>query len=242
MKKKLLFFTGAGMSAESGISTYRDTDGIWQRYKVEEVASAEGLAKNPELVFDFCNQMLNKVREAQPNKGHVLIAELEKYYDVDVVTQNVDDLHERGGSSKVLHIHGKIFEKVSAGDPSFTLPVDEQGFNLEEKCPKGFQLRPNVVFFGEDVPDYPLAVLKASEADLVIVVGTSLQVYPAANLIWAVQIGVPIIVVNPDNLGYIVTHSNIYDDIIHLKVNATEGLQKIVGSIQHNIINLNKLK
>jgi NAD-dependent deacetylase len=181
--KKLVVLTGAGISAESGIPTFRDSNGLWEGYDVMEVATPEGWAKNPALVLDFYNQRRKKALEVKPNRGHEILAELEKYFEVTVVTQNVDDLHERAGSSKVIHLHGSLFESRSSIDETLVYPVKGWDLNLGDKCEKGSQLRPNIVWFGEMVPLIEVAAKLASQAEIFLVVGTSMVVYPAASLI-----------------------------------------------------------
>lgn len=183
MKKKLVVLTGAGISAESGIATFRDSGGLWEGHKVEDVATPEGWNRNPELVLEFYNKRRKKALEAKPNKGHTILVELEKYFDVIIVTQNVDDLHERAGSSAVLHLHGSLFESRSTVDPSIIYKMSGWKLALGDRCEKGSQLRPNIVWFGEMVPMIEPAAQHVSEADAFLVVGTSLLVYPAAGLI-----------------------------------------------------------
>ncbi|MEQ9591609.1 MAG: NAD-dependent deacylase [Cyclobacteriaceae bacterium] len=181
--KKLVVLTGAGISAESGIPTFRDAGGLWEGYDVMEVASIEGWIKNPALVLDFYNQRRKKALQVQPNIGHKILAELQEMYDVTVITQNVDNLHEQAGSTKVIHLHGSLFESRSQDDPSLIFPIDGWELKLGDRCPKGSQLRPNIVWFGEIVSKIEEAALVTAETDIFLVVGTSLQVYPAASLI-----------------------------------------------------------
>lgn len=181
--KKLTVLTGAGISAESGIPTFRASDGLWENHRIEDVATPEAWARNPVLVLDFYNQRRRTARNAQPNDGHLILAELETYFDVTVVTQNVDDLHERAGSTQVLHLHGSLFEARSSIDETLIYPVEGTELNIGERCAKGSQLRPNIVWFGEAVPMMDVAIQHASACDIFLVVGTSLQVYPAAGLI-----------------------------------------------------------
>jgi NAD-dependent deacetylase len=183
VKKKLVVLSGAGVSAESGIATFRDSGGLWEGHRVEEVATPEGWQKNPLLVLDFYNQRRKKAREVKPNRGHEIIAELEHYMDVSVVTQNVDDLHERAGSSQVIHLHGSLFESRSTRDGTLVYPIKGWELKWGDLCEKGSQLRPNIVWFGEPVPLMDKAVELASKADVFVVVGTSMVVYPAASLI-----------------------------------------------------------
>ena len=196
--KKVVVLSGAGISAESGIKTFRDSGGLWEGYDVMEVASPEGWAKNPELVLDFYNQRRKKALTAQPNEGHMIIAELEKHFQVSVVTQNIDNLHEKAGSSHVIHLHGKIFQARSTLDPTLVYDIEGWELKLGDKCEKGSQLRPNIVWFGEMVPMMEVAVEEAISADIFIVIGTSLQVYPAAGLMEYAGKATPIFVIDPN--------------------------------------------
>jgi NAD-dependent deacetylase len=195
--KKLVVLTGAGVSAESGIPTFRDADGLWEGFNVEDVATPEGFQKNPALVLDFYNQRRKKALNVMPNRGHEILSELEKDFDVTIITQNVDDLHERAGSSKVIHLHGSLFESRSTIDESIVYKIEGWELNMGDKCEKGSQLRPNIVWFGELVPMIEVATGYASTADIFLVVGTSLLVYPAASLIHYVNYDVPKFVVDP---------------------------------------------
>lgn len=183
MKKKLVVLTGAGMSAESGISTFRDAGGLWEGHDVMKVASPEGFAENPELVLEFYNQRRKNVRDALPNAGHEFIASLEAHFDVAIVTQNVDDLHERGGSTNIIHLHGEIRKAESTEVPSWVIDLGDKDIVLGDKCRYGHQLRPHIVWFGEAVPKMDEAVQEVYTADILLVIGTSLQVYPAAGLL-----------------------------------------------------------
>jgi NAD-dependent deacetylase len=182
-RKKVVVLTGAGISAESGIPTFRDADGLWEGHDVMDVASPEGWYKNPALVLEFYNQRRKRALEVKPNRGHDIVADLQNYFDVVVVTQNVDDLHERAGSRHVIHLHGSLFESRSTLDESLVYPIKGWELNLGDVCERGSQLRPNIVWFGEMVPLIELAAREASAADIFLVVGTSLVVYPAAGLI-----------------------------------------------------------
>lgn len=181
--KKLVVLSGAGISAESGIPTFRDSNGLWEGYDVMQVATPEGWAADPALVLDFYNQRRRQALEAMPNRGHEILADLEKHYDVTVVTQNVDNLHERAGSRHVVHLHGSLFEARSTVDESLVYPIEGWELKLGQLCGKGSQLRPNIVWFGEMVPTMDVAARMAAKADIFIVVGTSMVVYPAAGLI-----------------------------------------------------------
>lgn len=198
MKKRLVILSGAGISAESGIPTFRDSGGLWEGHKVEDVATPEGWHKNPLLVLDFYNQRRKKALEVKPNRGHEIIAELQKEFDVSVVTQNVDDLHERAGSKKVIHLHGSLFESRSTRDETLVYPIKSWELKWGDTCEKGFQLRPNIVWFGELVPLIEVATELAAQADIFIVVGTSMVVYPAAGLINFVPRKVPKFIVDPN--------------------------------------------
>ena len=196
MRKKVVVLTGAGMSADSGLKTFRDEDGLWEGHDVMQVASPQGFAKDPELVFEFYNQRRRQLLQAYPNKGHEALARLEAHYEVSIITQNVDDLHERAGSTNVLHLHGELFKVRSTGNPSLVLDWKED-LVLGSSCPEGHQLRPHIVWFGEEVPMLPLAANITATADLLLVIGTSLQVYPAAGLIHYSPPGIPIYLVDP---------------------------------------------
>lgn len=194
---KLVVLTGAGVSAESGIPTFRDAGGLWEGYDVMEVATPEGWQKNPALVLDFYNQRRKKALEVNPNRAHQLLAELESSFDVTVITQNVDNLHERAGSTSVLHLHGSLFESRSDIDENLIYPIQGWELKLGEKCELGSQLRPNIVWFGELVYKIEEAMEITSQADIFLVVGTSLQVYPAASLVHYAKPGVRKIIVDP---------------------------------------------
>ena len=181
--KKLVVLSGAGISAESGIPTFRDSNGLWEGYDVMQVATPEGWHADQDLVLEFYNQRRKKALEVKPNRGHEILAELERYFDVTVVTQNVDNLHERAGSTRVIHLHGSLFESRSTVDERLVYPIQGWQLNKGAFCEKGSQLRPNIVWFGEMVPMMDVAGRHASAADIFIVVGTSMVVYPAAGLI-----------------------------------------------------------
>lgn len=195
--KRLVVLTGAGISAESGIPTFRDSDGLWEGYDVMEVATPEGWKKNPALVLDFYNLRRKRALEVKPNRGHEILAELQDSFDVTVVTQNVDDLHERAGSKKVIHLHGSLFESRSTADERLVYPIKGWELKIGDLCEKGSQLRPNIVWFGEMVPMIEVAADHAAKADIFLVVGTSMLVYPAAGLIHYVGYDVPKFVVDP---------------------------------------------
>ncbi len=181
--QKLVVFTGAGVSAESGIKTFRDSGGLWEEYDITEVATPQAFQKNPVLVLDFYNQRRKQVVTAQPNLAHTALVKLEKKFDVHIITQNIDDLHERAGSKKVLHLHGEIMKSESTRYPELVYDVKNNEIKMGEMCEKGFQLRPHIVWFGEMVPKMEPAIDIVSNCDILIVIGTSLDVYPAAGLV-----------------------------------------------------------
>jgi NAD-dependent deacetylase len=197
-RKKIVVLTGAGISAESGIPTFRDADGLWEGHDVMAVASPEGWRKNRALVLDFYNQRRKNALTVKPNRGHEILAELEEDFNVVVVTQNVDNLHERAGSTNVIHLHGSLFEARSTLDPDLVYPIE--GWELKEgdRCERGSQLRPNIVWFGEMVPLMEVAAMEAGDADIFLIVGTSLAVYPAAGLIDFIPRSSPVFVVDPN--------------------------------------------
>lgn len=194
--KNLVVLTGAGISAESGISTFRDADGLWEGHDIMEVASPEGFAKNPALVLDFYNKRRKQLLSVEPNKAHFNIADLENYFNVDVITQNVDDLHERAGSTKITHLHGELLKARSSknGSDIFDWKGD---ITFSDKAKDGSQIRPHIVWFGEDVPMLEKAVKITEQADVLVIIGTSMQVYPAASLVNFVKIGTPIYFIDP---------------------------------------------
>ncbi|MDD6211434.1 MAG: NAD-dependent deacylase [Bacteroidales bacterium] len=223
--KKIVVLTGAGMSAESGLSTFRDSGGLWDKYPVEKVATPEGFEENPELVLDFYNERRAELIHAKPNQGHVLLAELEKNFTVSIITQNIDDLHERAGSSHVLHLHGELMKVQSTGDPSliYELTPENSAIHLGDTCEKGYQLRPFVVWFGEPVPLIEMAVEEVRTADIFVIIGTSLNVYPAAGLLNYVPDGVPVYLIDPKEVRY--TGKN---HIIPIYKGASEGMRDLI--------------
>jgi NAD-dependent deacetylase len=198
---KLCVLTGAGMSAESGLKTFRDSDGLWEEYDVMTVASIEGWYQNPELVLRFYNDRRKQLATAKPNAGHIGLAELEKYFQVYIITQNVDNLHEAAGSKHVLHLHGELTKIHSTTDPSYIQDIGYNEINIGDKCPKGGQLRPHIVWFGEAVPAFTDATTLASGADAFAVIGTSLNVYPAAGLVDYVPANVPLYLIDPNEVN-----------------------------------------
>ena len=197
--KKIVVFTGAGVSADSGLATFRDSDGLWASYRIEDVCTPEALAHNRAMVIGFYNMRRREMLAAQPNAGHEAIAGLERDFEVEVLTQNVDDLHERAGSSKVTHLHGELTCLRSSRNPDLVVPIEGWEQKLDATAPDGALLRPHIVFFGEAVPMFERAAQIARTADIMVVVGTSLAVYPAASLVRCVRPGIPIYVVDPGN-------------------------------------------
>lgn len=219
--KKIVVLTGAGISAESGIQTFRDADGLWHNHKVEDVASPEGWRKNKELVLEFYNQRRQKLKEVVPNSAHFALKELEKYFQVQIITQNIDDLHERAGSANILHIHGQLNKMCSSLNRSLVYDCFED-IKPGDKADDGSQLRPDIVWFGEDVPLYPKAIELVEDADVFIVIGTSLQVYPAANLLNFIKDTAQLIIINPDKDG-----GNYGGRALYIQEKATIGVPKV---------------
>jgi NAD-dependent deacetylase len=222
MKPKLIVFTGAGISAESGIKTFRDSAGLWEEYDINEVATPKAWEKNQALVLEFYNKRRKQVMEAKPNKAHYALVDLEKKYDVHIITQNIDDLHERAGSKKVLHLHGEITKSRSTTDPSLVHKIKGSELKLGDKCAKGSQLRPHIVWFGEMVPMMDTAYLIAEKADIFMVVGTSLVVYPAAGLIDYTPQQIPKYLIDPSDIK--ITG---IDNLTVIKEKASIGLPKL---------------
>lgn len=223
--KKIVILTGAGISAESGLKTFRDSDGLWEGYNIEEVATPEAWARNPALVQDFYNQRRKSVLEAVPNAAHRALADLEKKYDVTVITQNIDDLHERGGSHNVLHLHGVITRSQSGKNPNLTYPIDGWDLKMGELCELGSQLRAHVVWFGEAVPMIEEAAKACMKADIFILVGSSLAVYPAAGLVNYVPRHVPKYIIDP-KIPYMSS-----DNFIRIEEKATVGVPQLVREL-----------
>ena len=198
MNKKVVVLSGAGISQESGLKTFRDMDGLWENYNVEDVASIDGWHRNRDLVMDFYNQRRKQLLEAKPNAGHYGIAELEKWFEVMVITQNVDDLHERAGSTKIIHLHGELKKVRSTIDSDLIYTLDGWELKMGDRCEKGSQLRPHIVWFGEPVPAIYDAIPIVENADIIVVIGTSLAVYPAAGLVHYAKPEAPVFVVDPN--------------------------------------------
>ncbi len=226
---KIVVFTGAGVSADSGLSTFRDADGLWANYRIEDVCTPEALARNRALVVEFYNKRRKELLSTKPNPAHYAIAELEKHFDVQVVTQNVDDLHERAGSTRVTHLHGELMKLRSERNSELIVPIEGWEQTLDARAEDGALLRPHIVFFGESVPMFDRATQIAAEADLMIVVGTSLAVYPAAMLVRYAKSGVPIYVVDPGNPDTSIIRNN---PLTHIKARAAEGMPELVERLK----------
>ena len=225
---KVVVLTGAGMSAESGISTFRDNGGLWEQYNVEDVATPEGWARNPSLVTEFYNTRRRQLLDAKPCRGHELVAQLEAEHDVTVITQNVDDLHERAGSSHVIHLHGELMKVTSSRDPNNpryiqTLPPNHLEVKIGDKAADGSQLRPFIVWFGEPVPEIETAAEYCAKADLMLIIGTSLNVYPAAGLTRLVADGVPIYLIDPKPVQWNSSHP-----FHHIMQGASAGMEEFL--------------
>lgn len=224
---KIVVFTGAGVSADSGLSTFRDADGLWANYRIEDVCTPEALKRNRPLVVEFYNKRRKELLSTKPNPAHYAIAELEKYFDVQVVTQNVDDLHERAGSTHITHLHGELMKLRSERNDNIIVPIESWEQSLDARAEDGALLRPHIVFFGESVPMFDAATKIAAEADMMIVVGTSLAVYPAAMLVRYAKSGVPIYVVDPGNPDT----SMIRNPLTHIKARAAEGMPQLAKKL-----------
>lgn len=224
MKKQLVILSGAGMSAESGISTFRDSGGLWENYDVIEVAHIDSWEKNKELMLRFYNQRRKQLISVEPNEGHQIIAELEKQFDVTVVTQNVDNLHERAGSSKVIHLHGELTKACNSHNKEDIVEIGYNEINLGDKAADGSQLRPFIVWFGEAVPEMSQAINVVSKADIVVIVGTSMQVYPAAGLINYIRPGIPTYLIDPAEV-------TVSSNIKIIKEKASSGLKKLKNEL-----------
>ena len=218
-KKHLVVLSGAGISAESGIKTFRDSDGLWEGHDVMEVASPQGWRRNRTLVQDFYNQRRKQLLECEPNLAHLTLAKLEQEYDVSIITQNVDDLHERAGSTRVVHLHGELRKAQSTLDPKLVYELDHWEIKEGDKCERGRQLRPFIVWFGEQVPMMDLAMEIASTADIFVVVGTSLQVYPAAGLVDFVPAQSNVFLIDLKNPGV-----RLNKNVVYILENATSGI------------------
>lgn len=230
MSKHIVVFTGAGVSAESGLKTFRDSDGLWEAYKIEEVATPEAWECNPKMVLEFYNMRRKQCMEAKPNKAHQLIAQLEEKYKVSVITQNIDDLHERAGSTNVLHLHGEIMKARCSIEEHLIYPMNKWNLEWGETCENGHPLRPHIVWFGETVPMMEKAIEVVQTADMFIVVGSSLVVYPAAGLLFYAPSDIPRYLIDP---GEFPEHTLQY--VHHIKKKASEGVEELHSMLMHNV-------
>jgi NAD-dependent deacetylase len=224
--KKIVVLSGAGMSAESGIKTFRDDDGLWKNHRFEELASPQAWHRNPELVLEFYNMRRKQLFEVEPNAGHKALVKLEQKFEVQIVTQNVDDLHERAGSSSILHLHGELKKVRSTSKPDLVYTLDHWELKLGDLCEEGSQLRPHIVWFGEAVTNIMPAVQIVKKADILLVIGTSLMVYPAAGLLDYAPRGLPIYLIDPkaSPAGY-------YENLNVIRKKAAEGVPEIVDKL-----------
>ena len=230
--KKIVFLTGAGMSVESGFKTFRGNDGLWENYPVDQIATHEGWLADPTLVTNFYNMLRQKLYAAEPNEGHRLIKDLEADYDVEVITQNVDNLHEKAGSKHVIHLHGELAKVCSSRDPDdpryqITLTPDNCQVAPGTLAGDGSLLRPFIVFFGESVPMISAAAEQVSEADVLVIIGTSLNVYPAAGLVQYVRRGTPVYLIDPEPVS-----SAIARGVTHIQKGASEGMRQLVDMLR----------
>ena len=231
MKKKLVVLTGAGVSAESGISTFRDSDGLWENYKVEDVASIDGWYRDPKLVLDFYNERRAQLSQVRPNDAHRAIASLENEYNVTVVTQNVDNLHERAGSTKIIHLHGELTKvrpenccnEMDGFSEAAVFDIGSDSITLGDLAPNGAQLRPHIVWFGEAVPYMSDAIAAMRDIDAFIIIGTSLNVYPAAGLLNYAPAGTPVYLIDPNDVNAVLPRN-----AIHIRKGASEGMRVLV--------------
>lgn len=228
-RKNIVVLSGAGISAESGLATFRDSNGLWENYRIEDVATPEGWKKNPALVQEFYNARRKQALTAQPNAGHKALVRLEEKFNVTVITQNVDNLHEKAGSSQVVHLHGELFKSRSTVDPNLVYEIEGWEVKMGDCCEKGSQLRPHIVWFGEAVPMMEMAVEITEQANIFIVVGTSLAVYPAAGLVYDVQPGVPIYVIDPHT-----PEMRSRKNVTFIPEPATTGLPRLVEQLMSN--------
>jgi len=220
--KNIVVFTGAGISAESGLGTFRDSGGLWEKYKIEDVATPEAFKKNPSLVLDFYNIRRKQLINSQPNDAHLALNKLQEKFNLFIITQNIDDLHERSGSDNIIHLHGKLTESKSTIDHKI-YPIKGHELSIGDYCKKGGQLRPNVVWFGEDVPNMDIAIEKVRKATIFIIIGTSLNVFPAASLIDYATSAKRIILIDPK--------STYYDDLEVISEKATKAVPKLVDEL-----------
>lgn len=228
--KKIVVLSGAGISAESGLSVFRGSGGLWEGYEIMEVASIDGWLKNPALVLEFYQKRRLQAKSAQPNEGHKLLAKLQDFFEVSIVTQNVDDLHERAGSKKVLHLHGELNKARSTANPKLKYDIPDGILGIGSLCELGSQLRPDIVWFGEAVPLMDFAIQEARQADIFIIVGTSLQVYPAAGLVQFIRDDIPVYLIDPE-LPEVPTSKNIFP----IKEIGSKGLAYLYNELVNSI-------
>jgi NAD-dependent deacetylase len=224
--KTIVVLSGAGISAESGIKTFRDDDGLWQNYRFEELASPQAWHSNRELVLEFYNMRRKQLFEVEPNAGHHALVRLEQKYDVHIVTQNVDDLHERAGSKKVLHLHGELKKVRSTSNPDLVYTLDHWELKAGDQCEEGSQLRPHIVWFGEAVPNIMPAIQLVKKADIMLVIGTSLMVYPAAGLLDYAPHSIPIYLIDPK-----ASPASYYENLHIVRKKAAEGVSELVDKL-----------
>lgn len=224
IKKTIVVFSGAGISAESGIDTFRDQGGLWEKHRIEDVATPEAWRKNPERVLNFYNMRVEQLRQVKPNTAHTELVKLEQKYNTIIITQNVDDLHERAGSSQVIHLHGELAKCRSEHNENYLTGMPEKGLHIGDKCPQGYQLRPHIVWFGEMVPEMDRALETVRLADTLIVVGTSLNVYPAAGLAYAAPSDAEVVLIDPANFN-----ASTISSFRHIQRKATEGVKEVVA-------------
>lgn len=232
-KKKIVVLTGAGVSAESGVSTFRDSDGLWENHRVEDVATLEGWYRDRKMVLDFYNERRAQLPQVKPNAAHIAIASLEKDYDVQVITQNVDNLHERAGSTRIIHLHGELtkarpencYNEMDGFSEDSVLDIGYESIHLGDLAPNGSQLRPHIVWFGEAVPNIGKAIDAVEQADILLIVGTSLQVYPAAGLYAYAKASAPIYIIDPKDVPVRDTR------LMHIRDVATRGMQTFIETI-----------
>ncbi|OAQ39673.1 NAD-dependent protein deacylase [Pedobacter psychrophilus] len=229
MKKRIIILTGAGISAESGLNTFRDADGLWEGYNIEDVATSEAWRKNPELVQQFYNERRKTVMIAKPNAAHLALAKLEDKYDTLIITQNIDDLHEKAGSKAIIHLHGEIVYSRSSKNAALLYKMENHEIKMGDFCELGSQLRPHVVWFGEDVPMITKAIHEMPKADIVILIGSSLAVYPAAGLLQYVNPKIPIYVVDPK-----IPEVNLPNKVIKIQEKASKAVPILVEKLLQN--------
>lgn len=229
MKRKLVVLSGAGISAESGVQTFRDSNGLWENHRIEDVASPEGFERNPQMVLDFYNARRKQLHEVHPNEAHYILAELEDFFDIEIVTQNVDDLHERAGSGRVIHLHGELKKVRSVNVETKIIPW-ENDLNWGDLDANGIQLRPHIVWFGEMVPEMERAIALAKNADIFLIIGTSMQVYPAAGLIDYIPAHCKVFIIDPNLENRFAAKENFFN------TSATEGIKKLKEILLSNYL------